>query len=638
MAENATSAEADDPLVSNGEPTHGLHDDATDVETKDRMVIRFAGDSGDGMQLAGGRFTDASAAFGNDLATLPVFPAEIRAPAGTLPGVSSFQVQIADWDILTPGDRPDVLVAMNPAALKAHVDDLESGGILIVNEEAFDERNLHKAGYETSPLEDKSLNDYDVHLVPMETLTKDAVKDSGVTGRAVLRSKNFLALGLILWLFDRDTTVTEKWVNDKFSKLEEVKNANLSALKAGYNFGITTESFSRRIQVRPAQLPKGTYTNVNGNIALSWGLIAASKLSGLPLFYGSYPITPASDILHELARHRNFGVKTFQAEDEIAAVGAALGAAFAGSLAVTGTSGPGVALKSETISLALIAELPMVIVDVQRGGPSTGLPTKPEQSDLLMAVYGRHGEAPMPVISASSASDAFECAIEACRIALTYMTPVILLSDGYIATGSEPWRLPDLETLAPIDVPFASGRNAGDRFLPYVRDPVTMARAWAIPGMEGLEHRLGGLEKEEVTGNVSYDPANHQLMTDTRAWKVANIANDIPDLEIDDPDGADVLVLSWGSSYSAARAGVGRARFAGASVAYARLRYLSPFPSNMATVLSSYERVLVPELNNGQLSRMLRADFLKPVVAYNKVQGVPFGAKEIERQIMELVR
>ncbi len=631
MAEDATSSEAESPLPD-PEPTHGLH-----VDVQDRMVIRFAGDSGDGMQLAGGRFTDASAAFGNDLATLPVFPAEIRAPAGTLPGVSSFQVQIADWDILTPGDRPDVLVAMNPAALKAHVADLEPGGTLIVNHEAFDERNLHKAGYEGSPLEDGSLTGYDVHLVPMETLTKEAVKDSGVSGRAVLRSKNFLALGLILWLFNRDTSVTEKWVESKFARQEEVRNANLAALRAGYNFGITTETFSRRIEVRPAQLPSGTYTNVNGNTALSWGLIAAAKLAGLPLFYGSYPITPASDILHELARHRNFDVRTFQAEDEIAAAGAALGAAFAGALAVTGTSGPGVALKSETISLALVAEVPLVVVNVQRGGPSTGLPTKPEQSDLLQAVWGRHGESPMPVLAISSASDAFEVAIEACRIAIKYMTPVMLLSDGYIATGSEPWRLPDVATLPPIEVPFATGPNAGDRFLPYLRNHETMARQWAIPGMKGLEHRIGGLEKEEVTGNVSYDPENHQLMTDVRAWKVANIANDIPDLEVDDPDGADTLVLSWGSSFSANRAGVGNARTAGANVAHARLRYLSPFPSNMATVLSSYEKVLVPELNNGQLSKMLKAEFLKPVVGYNKVKGVPFGAREIEHQIMELV-
>ena len=632
MEQNATTSDT----IESGS-TETASTESRPVDTKDSMVIRFAGDSGDGMQLAGGRFTDAAAAFGNDLATLPVFPAEIRAPAGTLPGVSSFQVQIADWDILTPGDRPDILVAMNPAALKEHVDDLEPGGIVIINEEAFNERNLHKAGYETSPLDDGTLSTFDVHLVPMEKLTKEAVKDSGVSGRAVLRSKNFLALGLILWLFNRDTSVTEKWVEEKFAKQASVMKANLAALRAGYNFGITTETFTRRIEVRPARLPAGTYANVNGNIALSWGLIAASKLSGLSLFYGSYPITPASDILHELARHKNFGVRTFQAEDEIAAVGATLGAAFAGSLAVTGTSGPGLALKSETISLALMAELPMVIVNVQRGGPSTGLPTKPEQSDLFQAVYGRHGESPMPVLAASSASDAFEMAIEACRIALKYMTPVILLSDGYIATGSEPWKLPDVASLPRLEVPFAEGFNAGDQFLPYLRNAQTMAREWAIPGMTGLEHRIGGLEKEEVTGNVSYDPANHQLMTDTRAWKIANIANDIPDLEVDDPDGADMLVISWGSAYSAARAGVGRVRAGGGKVAHAQLRYLSPFPSNMATVLSSYETVLVPELNNGQLSRMLRAEFLKPIISYNKMQGAPFGAKEIERQIKEVI-
>ena len=606
------------------------------VVNQDRVVIRFAGDSGDGMQLAGNRFTDAAANFGNDLATLPTFPAEIRAPAGTLPGVSSFQLQIADWDILTPGDRPGVLVAMNPAALKVHLKDLREDGILIINEEAFDERNLYKAGFENNPLEDNTLAGFDVHKVPMETLTKEAVKGSGVSGRAVLRSKNFLALGLLLWMFGRDTAVTAAWVKKKFGRIEPVMNANLAALKAGYNYGITTESFARQIEVRPASLPPGTYTNVNGNAALSWGLIAASRLSGLPLFYASYPITPASDILHELARHRNFGVKTFQAEDEIAAAGAALGAAFTGSLSVTGTSGPGLSLKGETISLAMITELPMIIVDVQRGGPSTGLPTKPEQSDLFLAVWGRHGESPLPVLAVSSASDAFEVAIEAARIALKYMTPVILLSDGYIATGSEPWRLPNVESLPKLDVPFATGPNAGDQFLPYLRDLQTMARRWAIPGMPGLEHRIGGLEKEEVTGNVSYDPANHQLMTDTRAWKVANIANDIPEIEVDDPDNADLLVLCWGSTYSAVRAGIGNARGRGANVAFARIRHLSPFPANMPTVLSSYKDVLIPELNNGQLSRIVKAEFVRPVISYNKVQGVPFTSGEICRKILEI--
>ena len=612
------------------------HTGSVRVVTQDRMVIRFAGDSGDGMQLAGNRFTDAAAIFGNDLATLPTFPAEIRAPAGTLPGVSSFRIQIADWDILTPGDRPGMLVAMNPAALKVHLKDVREDGILIINNEAFDERNLYKAGFESNPLEDGSLDGYDLHSVPMETLTKAAVKGSGVSGRAVLRSKNFLAVGLLLWMFGRDTEVTERWVEKKFAKMEAVKNANLAALKAGYNYGITTGSFARQIEVRPAALPPGTYTNVNGNAALAWGLIAGSQLSGLPLFYASYPITPASEILHEMVRHRNFGVKTFQAEDEIAAAGAALGAAFAGALAVTGTSGPGLSLKGETISLAIMTELPMIIVDVQRGGPSTGLPTKPEQSDLFLAVWGRHGESPLPVLAASSPSDAFEVAVEACRIALKYMTPVILLSDGYIATGSEPWRLPDVASLPKLGVPFATGPNAGDRFLPYLRNMETMAREWAIPGMPGLEHRIGGLEKEEVTGNVSYDSANHQLMTDIRAWKVANIANDIPEIEVDDPDGADLLVLNWGSTYSAVRAGVGNARSSGARVAHARIRYLSPFPPNMPTVLSSYKQVLIPEMNNGQLSRMVKAEFVTPVVSLNKVEGIPFRADEIADKIMEM--
>ena len=622
--------------ASPGQPDLAAPDGGVKVDNRDRVVIRFAGDSGDGMQLAGNRFTDAAAIFGNDLATLPTFPAEIRAPAGTLPGVSSFQIQIADWDILTPGDRPGVLVAMNPAALKVHLADVREDGILIINNEAFDERNLYKAGFESNPLEDGSLDGYDLHSVPMETLTKAAVKGSGVSGRAVLRSKNFLAVGLLLWMFGRDTEVTKRWVAKKFAKREAVKNANLAALKAGYNYGITTDSFARQIEVLPAALPPGTYTNVNGSAALAWGLIAGSQLSGLPLFYGSYPITPASEILHEMVRHRNFGVKTFQAEDEIAAAGAALGAAFAGSLAITGTSGPGLSLKGETISLAITTELPLIIVDVQRGGPSTGLPTKPEQSDLFLAVWGRHGESPLPVLAASSPSDAFEVAVEACRIAIKYMTPVILLSDGYIATGSEPWKLPDIASLPKIEVPFATGPNAGDRFLPYLRDFRTMARRWAIPGMPGLEHRIGGLEKEEGTGNVSYDSANHQLMTDIRAWKVANIANDIPEVEVDDPDGADLLVISWGSTYSAVRAGVGNARTAGAKVAHARVRYLSPFAPNMPTVLSSYEQVLIPELNNGQLSRMIKAEFVTPIVSYNKVEGIPFTSDEIANKIMEL--
>lgn len=607
----------------------------------DKAVIRFAGDSGDGMQLAGNQFTLSAALFGNDLNTLPSFPAEIRAPAGTLAGVSSFQVQISDWDTHTAGDQPDVLVAMNPAALKTNLDDLAPDGILIVNREAFDERNLHKAGYETNPLEDGALASYDVHAPPMETLTMEAVKDTGVSGRGVLRSKNFLALGLILQLFGRELAVTEDWIKGKFAKTPPVRDANLAALKAGYNYGITVEGFARRLEVRPAALPPGVYTNVTGNTALAWGLIAAARQAGLRLFYGSYPITPASDILHELSRHPHFGVKTFQAEDEIAAAGSAVGAAFAGALAVTGTSGPGLALKSETISLAVAAELPMVIVDVQRGGPSTGLPTKPEQSDLMIALHGRHGESPLPVVAASSPADAFDTAIEACRIALKYMTPVILLSDAHIANGSEPWHLPDAARLPRLETRLARGPNgpgsssSSGGFLPYLRDVETMAREWAVPGTAGLEHRIGGLEKEEATGAVSYDPGNHQLMTDIRAWKTANISSDIPDLEVNDPEGADLLVLCWGFSCSTGRAGVARARAAGCRAAYAKLRHLHPLPSNMATVLASYSQVLVPEQNNGQLARLLKAEYCKPVISLNAVQGRPFKAAEVKAAILE---
>ncbi|HKZ28823.1 MAG TPA: 2-oxoacid:acceptor oxidoreductase subunit alpha, partial [Acidimicrobiia bacterium] len=487
-----------------------------EIEEIDKVIIRFAGDSGDGMQLAGTRFTADSAIFGNDLATLPNFPAEIRAPAGTIPGVSSFQVQIADFDILTPGDEADVLVTMNPAALKANLGDLRTGGMIIANEEAFEERNLAKAGFETNPLEDGSLAGYRVFKVPMERLTKEAVKDTGVTGRDILRSKNFFALGLITWVFNRPLETSIDWVESKFAKRPEVGAANIASLRAGHNFGFTTEAFHHVYNIKPAQLAPGEYTNVTGNTAMAWGLIAASQAAKLPLFYGSYPITPASDILHELAKHKNFGVRTYQAEDEIAGAGAAVGAAFAGHLAVTGTSGPGLALKSETISLAISMELPLVVVDVQRAGPSTGLPTKVEQSDLLFSMYGRHGEAPLPVLAARSPSDAFEVTVEAARIALKYMTPVILLSDNYIANGSEPWQLPDLDALPDISVPFLTEPNADGRYVPYLRDPATLARQWAIPGTPGLEHRLGGLEKHEVIGNISYDPNNHQLMTELR--------------------------------------------------------------------------------------------------------------------------
>jgi 2-oxoglutarate/2-oxoacid ferredoxin oxidoreductase subunit alpha len=629
----ADEATASEPLVdSDTEPP-------TQTTTLDRVVIRFAGDSGDGMQVAGARFTDASATFGNDLATLPSFPAEIRAPAGTLPGVSSFQVQIADFDILTAGDEPDCLVAMNPAALRKNLADLKDGGTLIINTEAFDERNLAKAGYDASPLEDESLVAYRVIEVPMESLTKEAVKDTGVSGRDVLRSKNFFALGLLAWLFHRPTEPTLEWAEQKFKNKPEVAAANIAAFKAGYNFGITTDATRVTFEVKPATLPPGTYTNVTGNTALAWGLIAAAQAADLPLFYGTYPITPASDILHELSRHKNFGVKTFQAEDEIAAIGSTVGAAFAGNLAVTGSSGPGIALKSEGISLAFQAELPLIVVNVQRAGPSTGMPTKPEQSDLLSAMYGRHGESPLPIVAASSPSDAFMAAVEAARIAVKYMTPVLLLSDNHIANGSEPWQLPDLDELPDISVPFATVSNTDNGFLPYLRDFETFSRPWAIPGTPGLEHRLGGLEKEANTGNVSYDPANHQLMTDSRGWKVANIANDVTPVEVDragETDG-DLLVLGWGSTFGSIKAAVRRARGQGVAVDHAHLRHLNPFPHNLGEVLARYERVLIPELNTGHLLRLIRAEYLIPATGLNKVAGEPFHISEIVSKIEHML-
>jgi 2-oxoglutarate ferredoxin oxidoreductase subunit alpha len=610
----------------------------TPTEELDKLVIRFAGDSGDGMQLAGSRFTDASALFGNDLATLPSFPAEIRAPAGTLPGVSSFQVQIADFDILTAGDAPDCLVAMNPAALMKNLKDLRQGGTLIVNTDTFDERNLDKAGYEENPLEDGMLEGYRVIKVPMDELTKEAVKETGVSGRNVLRSKNFFALGLMAWLFHRPTEPTIEWVEKKFAKLPEVAAANKAAFQAGYTFGVATEATKTTFEVKPATLREGTYTNINGNTALAWGLIAAAKKANLPLFYGTYPITPASDILHELSRQKNFGVRTFQAEDEIAGVGSAVGAAFAGNLAVTGSSGPGIALKSETISLCFMLELPMIVINVQRGGPSTGLPTKPEQSDLLFSLYGRHGESPIPVLAIATPSEAFMMAIEAARIAITYMTPVLLLSDNQIANGSEPWLLPNVSEIPEIEVGFVTKANGPDgTFLPYMRNVDTFARPWAVPGTPGLEHRIGGLEKEAITGNVSYDPANHQLMTDTRAWKVANIANDIPQLEVNGDEGANVLVLGWGSTFGSIRAAARRVRLEGRKVATAHLRYLNPMPNNLGEVLRSYDKILIPELNTGQLLKVIRAEYLLDAVGLNKVAGEPFKVSEIAEKIMEMV-
>lgn len=620
--------------------TTSFAEHSEDPEVLDGLVIRFAGDSGDGMQLAGNRFTDASALFGNDLATFPSFPAEIRAPAGTIAGVSSFQVQIANFDIHTAGDEPDVLIAMNPAAMMAHLKDLRPAGTVIVNTDAFDERNLKKAGYVTNPVDDGTLDGFKVIAVPMERLTKDAVEGSGVTGRAVLRSKNLLALGLVAWLYNRPVEPTIEWLEGKFGRMPEVLEANKRAFMGGYNFGHNTEQIAVTFNVEAAELAKGEYTNISGNIATAWGLIAAAQQAGLPLFYGSYPITPATDILHELAKHKNFNVRTFQAEDEIAGIGSTIGAVFGGSLGVTGTSGPGLALKSEALSLANMIELPMVVIDVQRGGPSTGLPTKVEQSDLLFAYYGRHGESPLPIIAPASPSDAFEVAFEACRIALKYMTPVILLSDNNVANGSEPWLLPDVGDLPDISKPFAAEPNGEDgEFLPYKRDPQTFARPWAIPGTPGLEHRVGGLEKDSITGNVSYVPENHQGMTDTRAWKVANIAHDIPEIVVDDPNGADLLVLGWGSTKSGIRAAVNRLRLGeGANLAVAHIRYLSPFPKNLGEILARYETVLLPELNNGQLKRLLRAEFLKPIVGLSKMNSEPFKISEIEAKIRELLK
>ena len=607
------------------------------VESIPAITIRFAGDSGDGMQLVGTRFTDTSALFGNDLATLPAFPAEIRAPQGTIAGVSSFQVQIADFDILTPGDNPDVLVAMNPAALKAHLHDLAPNGMLILNEDAFDEKNITKAGYKVDPRESGELDGYRIFQVPMEKLTKEALEEFDLPGRAVLRSKNMIALGLISWTFNRPLEDTENWINAKFSKLPEIAKANVKALKTGYNFGITTEAFHHTYIVEKAALPAGEYTNINGNIGLSWGLIAAAKKANLELFYGSYPITPASDILHELSKHKNFDVITFQAEDEIAAAAASVGASFTGKLAVTGTSGPGLALKSETISLALSAELPLVVVNVQRGGPSTGLPTKPEQSDLMFALYGRHGESPLPVVAAKSPSHAFYAAYEASRIALKYMTPVILLSDNYVATGSEPWQLPDTNDLNELETNIITKLNTEDGFLPFLRNIDTFARPWALPGTPGLEYRVGGLEKEEGTGNVSYDSANHQYMTDMRAWKVSNIANDIDKLEIHGDESADTLVLGWGSTYGGITQAVNRLNEKGVKVASAHFVHLNPFPDNTLEVLSKFKQVIIPELNTGQLLKSVREAFLIDARGINKVAGEPFTAQELTDKIEEII-
>ena len=606
------------------------------VEERRRVVIRFAGDSGDGMQLTGNRFSNATAVVGNDLATLPDFPAEIRAPAGTLHGVSAFQIHFASEDILTPGDQPNVLVAMNPAALKTNLDDLEKGGILIANEDGFTDRNLEKAGYESNPLEDGSLDAYQLYTVPMTTITVRALEGiKGLTKKEAERSKNLFALGLVSWMYGRPVDITERWIERKFSKIPDVRDANLAAFRAGYNFGETTEIFAVHYEIKPAPAEPGTYRNVSGAQATAFGLVAASVRSELPLFYASYPITPASELLHELSKHKNFGVRTFQAEDEIASANMALGAAFAGHLGVTGTSGPGLDLKSETLGLAVALELPMVIVDVQRAGPSTGMPTKTEAADLLMAMYGRHGESPLPILAAFTPSQCFDAALEACRIAVRFRTPVILLTDTYLANSSEPWKLPASSDLPPIEPAFATGPNMGDEFWPYLRDE-NLSRPWAVPGTPGLEHRIGGLEKEaDSTGNISYDPQNHQWATELRASKVLKVADDIPLLEVDDPDGdADMLVLGWGSVFGPAKVAVERARDRGKKVARAHLYHLNPLPRNTAEVLRRYPRILVPEMNTGQLSKIVRAEYLVDAQVFSKVQGQPFFADELEEEII----
>ena len=610
---------------------------AKPVEQLDQVTIRFAGDSGDGMQLAGGRFTSETALIGNDLSTLPDFPAEIRAPAGSLPGVSGFQLHFADHDILTPGDAPDVLVAMNPAALKTNLRDLPRGGTLIVNRDAFTERNLEKAGYEESPLEDRSLDEYHVHEVPLTTLTLEALKEVDVTKREAERSKNMFALGLMSWLYHRPTEGTIAYLERKFASKPAIAEANLKAFRAGWAYGETSEDFVVSYEIGPAALPPGTYRNITGNQALALGLIAASVQSGLELFLGAYPITPASGILEDLSRHKRFGVRTFQAEDEIAAAGAAVGASFGGALGVCTSSGPGVVLKAETVGLAVALELPLLILDIQRAGPSTGMPTKPEQADLLMVMFGRNAESPVPVVAASTPGGCFDAALEAARIALKYRTPVYLLSDAYLANGSEPWLLPDVASLQDISVEFATGPNHNGDFLPYVRDAETLARDWAIPGTPGLEHRLGGLEKQDVTGNVSYDPDNHDRMVRLRAQKVAGIAADIPELAVDDPDGASLLVLGWGGTYGPITAAVRRLRADGKKVAQAHLTHLSPFPRNTGDVLRSYERVLVPEMNLGQLLKLVRAEFLVDAVGYNQVRGLPLRAGELAEAMEALL-
>ncbi len=606
------------------------------MKSRKRVIVRFAGDSGDGMQLAGSRFTEATAEHGNDFATLPSFPAEIRAPAGTLAGVSAFQIHFASQDILTPGDEPDVLVAMNPAALRSELPGLAKRGTVIANEDAFSKRNLQKAGYEENPLEDGSLDGYHVIRIPMTSLTTRATEAiEAVSTRDAGRAKNLFALGVVSWLYDRPTAPTEDWLRRKFVNKPGPLEANLAAFRAGWNFGETSELIDVQYRVDPAtDVPPGTYRNVNGTTATALGLLAASLKSGLPLVLASYPITPASELLHELARHQDMGVRTMQAEDEIAAAGMALGAAFGGALGVTATSGPGMDLKAETIGLAMMLELPMVVIDVQRAGPSTGMPTKTEQSDLLMAIHGRHGESPLPVVAASTPGQCFEAAYEAARLAVHYRTPVILLSDLFLANSSEPWRIPDPDALPPIEPAIQKARSNGTPFQPYARD-ANGARPWAVPGTPGLEHRIGGLEKQDVTGDISYDGDNHAHMTRVRADRIAGIAAELPPLEVDEDPGATLLVLGWGSSLGAIRAAARRVRANGHRVAIAHLRHLNPLPANTGEILQRYERVLVPEMNTGQLAQILRGEFLVDVESYCKLEGKPLFAAELEREFLE---
>lgn len=597
------------------------------------VTIRFAGDSGDGMQLTGNQFTDTAAIFGNDIGTLPDFPAEIRAPAGTTYGVSGFQLQFSSSEVYTPGDELDVLVAMNPAALKVNIKDLKKGGVLIVNSDSFELKNLQLAGYTTNPLDDNSLDDYELIEIPITKTTLEVLKELQLSQKAAVKCKNFFALGLMYWLYERSMEKTVSWIDEKFSKDPLIAEANKRALKAGYHFGETSEIFSGRYNIRPAKLPSGTYRSISGNEALAIGLVAASVKSGLKTFLATYPITPASDILHYLSKHKNFGIMTFQAEDEIASVTAAIGASFTGSLGVTSTSGPGVALKTEAIGLAVMTELPLIVINVQRGGPSTGLPTKTEQADLMQAIYGRNGECPVAVVAPCSPSDCFNMIFEAVKIATQFMTPVMFLSDGYLANGSEPWKVISASELPEIKINF---RTEKEGFFPYLRDE-NLSRPWAVPGTPGLEHRIGGLEKQNITGNVNYEPENHETMVKLRAQKIANIANYIPDLSVNGDEQGELLILGWGSTYGAIIAASENVRAKGKKVSYAHLRYLNPLPKNLGTVLSNFKKVLIPEMNLGQLNKIIRSEFLTDTIALNKIQGLPFKAKEIENKIEEIL-